>query len=61
MHVFEPFYRADPARSAGGDGVGLGLSLARWIVERHGGTIEVASTPGEGSTFTIRLPLLKQT
>jgi heavy metal sensor kinase len=61
MHVFEPFYRADPARSAGGDGVGLGLSLARWIVERHGGTIDVASTPGKGSTFTIRLPILKQT
>jgi heavy metal sensor kinase len=57
-HVFEPFYRADPARSAGGDGVGLGLSLARWIVERHGGTIGVDSAPGEGSTFTIRLPLL---
>jgi heavy metal sensor kinase len=55
--IFEPFFRADPARSIGGDGVGLGLSLARWIVARHNGTIDVKSAPGHGSTFTVRLPV----
>jgi heavy metal sensor kinase len=56
-HVFERFYRADPSRSSATEGVGLGLSLAKWIVERHGGRIEVASTPGKGSTFSVFLPL----
>jgi len=55
--IFEPFFRADPARSIGGDGVGLGLSLARWIVARHNGAIDVTSAPGHGSTFTVRLPV----
>jgi heavy metal sensor kinase len=55
--IFERFFRADPARSPEVDGVGLGLSLARWIVERHHGRIAVESRPGEGSTFTIHLPL----
>jgi two-component system OmpR family sensor kinase len=56
-HVFERFFRADPARSPDIEGVGLGLSLARWIVERHHGLIEVESRPGHGSTFTVHLPL----
>ena len=55
-HIFERFYRADPSRSSSTEGVGLGLSLAKWIVDRHDGTIEAASEPGKGSTFTIRLP-----
>ncbi|MDR1450534.1 MAG: HAMP domain-containing histidine kinase [Propionibacteriaceae bacterium] len=53
-HVFERFYRADKARSVGGSG--LGLALAKRIVDLHGGRICVASKPGEGSTFTVCLP-----
>ena len=52
--VFERFYRLDSARTEGG--AGLGLSIARQVAEAHGGDIEVRSTPGEGSTFTLILP-----
>lgn len=55
-HLFERFYRASNA-SGRIRGTGLGLAGARQIVERHGGTIAVASVEGEGSTFTVRLPL----
>lgn len=54
--LFERFYRAENAAQHAG-GLGLGLYICREIVERHGGTIAVASTPGEGSLFTVRLPL----
>jgi heavy metal sensor kinase len=54
-HVFERFYRGDPARSAGGFGVGLGLSLVKWIVDRHNGTVTAAGTPGLGARFTVNL------
>jgi signal transduction histidine kinase len=55
-HVFERFFQADPARSSGNDGAGVGLSLVKWIVDRHEGTIAVQSRVGEGSTFTVKLP-----
>jgi PAS domain S-box-containing protein/excisionase family DNA binding protein len=55
-HIFEPFYRASNVRGRVG-GSGIGLAGARRIVEQHGGTISVESREGEGSTFTVRLPL----
>jgi len=55
-HVFDRFYKVDAAREAGSAGSGLGLSIAKAIVERHGGTIEVTSRPGR-TEFAVRLPL----
>ena len=55
-HIFDRFWRADKVRSRGAGGAGLGLSIARWIVERHEGTIEVASELSKGTTFTLKLP-----
>jgi two-component system sensor histidine kinase BaeS len=54
-HIFDRFYQVDAARASGG--CGLGLSLCRWIVMAHGGTIEARSAPGEGTVFTVRLPM----
>lgn len=59
--IFDRFYQAEPsrARSANGSsGAGLGLSIAKWIVEAHGGSIEVESAVNKGTTFTVRLPAL---
>ncbi|PYJ08673.1 MAG: sensor histidine kinase [Verrucomicrobia bacterium] len=53
-HIFKRFYRADKSRSAGRSGLGLAISKA--LVEAHGGTLEAASQPGAGSSFTLRLP-----
>ena len=60
-HVFDRFYQADPSRSRRAEGAGLGLTLAKWIALNHGGSISAASRPGEGSTFTVRLPTLMPT
>jgi two-component system OmpR family sensor kinase len=54
-HVFERFYKVDTARAAESTGSGLGLSISKAIVERHGGTIRVTSRPGQ-TTFTVVLP-----
>jgi signal transduction histidine kinase len=53
--IFERFYQADPARS--NSGAGLGLSIARWIVEQHHGSIAARNNNGPGATFTVSLPL----
>jgi heavy metal sensor kinase len=57
--VFERFYRADKARTRESGGVGLGLSIGRWITEVHSGSIEVRSALGRGSVFQIKLPIAK--
>lgn len=54
--IFTRFFRTDSARQAAIPGVGLGLSITKSIVERHGGTITCSSMPGKGSTFTVVLP-----
>ncbi|MBI3789361.1 MAG: HAMP domain-containing histidine kinase [Gemmatimonadetes bacterium] len=58
-YVFERFWRADRARSRASErgGFGLGLSIARWIAQAHGGTLSVTSRLGRGSTFTVLLPV----
>jgi two-component system OmpR family sensor kinase len=56
-HVFERFYRADPARNRNAGGTGLGLSIVAGLVAAHGGEVSVDSEPGHGATFRVALPL----
>jgi signal transduction histidine kinase len=55
-HVFDRFYKADPSRAGQAAGSGLGLSIVKAIVERHGGTVTAASQAGSGTTFTLKFP-----
>ena len=57
--IFERFYRVDPARSRETGGTGLGLSIVKHVVANHGGDVSVWSQVGEGSSFTLRLPLIE--
>lgn len=57
--VFERFFRVDKARSRVTGGTGLGLSIVKHVAADHGGTVELWSTPGRGSTFTLVLPRLR--
>jgi two-component system sensor histidine kinase SenX3 len=55
--VFERFYRVDRARSRDTGGTGLGLAIVRHVANNHAGDVSVASQEGEGSTFTLRVPI----
>ena len=59
-HIFDRFYRVRNASAAAAPGLGLGLSFVSWIVDVHGGRIEVASTVGEGTRFTVLLPAMAE-
>ncbi len=56
-HIFDRFYRGEPARQRTTGGAGLGLAIARGLVEAHGGRIDATSRPGLGATFTVELPI----
>ena len=55
-HIFEPFYRVDKSRARVGGGSGIGLTIAKHLVEAHGGRIWAESASGQGATFTFELP-----
>lgn len=60
QRVFERFYRVDQSRASTTGGTGLGLAIVKHIVTNHGGSVDVWSEPGIGSTFTVRIPLVPQ-
>jgi signal transduction histidine kinase len=57
VHIFDRFWRADRARSREQGGAGLGLSIAKWVLDMHGGSIDIESELGKGSVFHLRVPL----
>jgi signal transduction histidine kinase len=59
-HIFDRFYRGDPSRTRSTGGAGLGLAIVKAIVDRAGGSIAIASQPGQGATVTLRLPLVQE-
>jgi signal transduction histidine kinase len=59
QRIFDRFYQTDESRHHNDGGFGLGLSITKWIVEAHGGTIRVSSQPGEGATFTVSFPVYR--
>ena len=56
-HIFERFFRVDKARSREVGGTGLGLAITLNVIQMHHGIIDAESTPGEGTTFSVRIPL----
>jgi len=56
-HIFDRFYRADPSRNRATGGFGLGLAIAKAIVEAYGGNITAESTPAEGTRMSVELPM----
>lgn len=58
-HIFERFYRQTDPRDSRVTGFGLGLAISKWIVDAHGGSVQVESEEGKGSHFTVKLPLQK--
>ncbi|MDF1581455.1 MAG: heavy metal sensor histidine kinase [Desulfuromonadales bacterium] len=56
-HIYDRFYRVDAARNREDGGTGLGLAIVRWVVDAHGGLINVVSKPGAGTIFTVKLPI----
>ncbi|MDT8423799.1 MAG: heavy metal sensor histidine kinase [Desulfuromonadales bacterium] len=56
-HIYDRFYRVDAARNREDGGTGLGLAIVRWVVDAHGGLINVVSKPGAGTIFTVTLPI----